>query len=186
MLSCVCSRAGAIPKKGELYPYCPTNLTSNTLEPTIHASISQQYTIHLLAKDFHSMIEDPNLTRKILEHFAQDDVGFPANITLEGLCNVFGDIEPDKVAYHLLCAAENHLLLVDYNKTDTLGGKSHFTFGPISGLTPEESEYVHYSRTTLWDTAMHKVKESGVAVTTAILVDFLPKLAMQVLGVDDT
>ena len=41
------------------------------------------------------MIEDPNLTRQILEYFAQDDVAFPANKTVrDDLTRTFPDDEP--------------------------------------------------------------------------------------------
>ena len=128
------------------------------------------------------MIEDPELTRKILEYFAQDSVPYPANVTFDDLCAVFNKEDPERISYHLLCAAKTNLLEVPYKETHT-GDGVLLTFDYISGLTPEGGEYVQHSRTSLWDKAIHQVKESGVAVTTAILVNYLPKLANKMLGI---
>ena len=68
----------------------------------MQVQVSKQYTISYERKSYFAMIEDVELTRKILEHFAQDSVGFPTNLTYEDLCNVFAKEDAGRIAYHLV------------------------------------------------------------------------------------
>ena len=56
------------------------------------------------------MIENPELTRKILEYFASDEIRFPANKTLDDLKSEFSDEELDVLAYHVSCAHERRAI----------------------------------------------------------------------------
>ncbi len=128
------------------------------------------------------MIEDVELTRKILEYFAQEDIGFPANVTLEELCGIFNDRNEDEISYHLVCAEESGLLTADYTVTKTFDGHI-LTFGYISGLTAQGGDYVRYSQSH-WGQALQVLREKKVAVTREILTELLPALAKQVLGIN--
>ena len=49
------------------------------------------------------MIEDPKLTRDILEYFAQEEVGFPANVMVQQeLADAFPDHELPILQYHVV------------------------------------------------------------------------------------
>lgn len=146
--------------------------------------VSKRYEIKYPRKVYVAMIEDVELTLKILEHFAQDSVGFPANVTYEDLCGLFPDESHEKISYHLLCAAENDLLKVAYQETNNAWGYTcKFTSG-IAGLTAKGGEYVHHARSHFWDKALKSLREQKVEVTTAVLVKYIPAIIGQALGID--
>ena len=75
------------------------------------------------------MIEDPDLTRQILEYFAQDDVEFPANKTVEDdLTEAFPKVELSRLKYHVMCAKENDLLIANIRENPMMDG-TEFVFG---------------------------------------------------------
>ena len=127
------------------------------------------------------MIEDPNLTRKILEYFAQDNIPYPANATYNELCSIFKEENPERISYHLVCAKQNGLLTVSYTEKEMLDGVL-LTFNYISGLTAKGSDYVRYSRTSLWNEAAQYVKKKGLAFTTQVLIRVFELLIKQKLG----
>ena len=147
-------------------------------------TISKQYTITFSSREFIAMIEDPDLTRRILEHFAQDSVGYPANVSYEDLCGVFNNEGPEKIAYHLLCAAQNDLLNVPHKETHTFGGNI-LTFDYISGLTAKGGEYVRHTQSGLWQKALKLISDNKIKATTDILVEFLPVLVKETLGISN-
>ena len=99
------------------------------------------------------MIEDPNLTCQILEYFAQDEVKFPANKTVEyDLTEAFPKVELLRLKYHVQCDKENELLITDIHENPLLSGMD-YTFGPISGLTSKGSDYVRGCRSRYLDEA---------------------------------
>ena len=80
------------------------------------------------------MIENPNLTRRILEYFASDDVKFPANKRVEELkAEAFPEVDLSCLKYHVKCAEENGLLTVTITEQATQQ-HVYFIFGYISGL----------------------------------------------------
>lgn len=127
------------------------------------------------------MIEDVDLTRQILEHFASDDVGWPADATLESLATVFPEVDRDTLAYHIQCAAEAGLLEADVNKLSTDDG-TIVTIGWIVGLTQIGGEYVKDSRSEFYDKAFNHLKEAGISATTDRLKQVMSNLITAVLG----
>ena len=122
------------------------------------------------------MIEDPDLTRQILEYFAQDDVEFPANKTVEDdLTEAFPKVELSRLKYHVMCAKENDLLIANIRENPMMDG-TEFVFGFISGLTAKGSEYVRGSRSKYWDEARKRIASKGIEVTTKLLIEGMTKL----------
>ena len=130
------------------------------------------------------MIENPELTRKILEYFASDEIRFPANKTLDDLKSEFSDEELDVLAYHVSCAHEEGLLEVGLTKTSTLSDGELITVGWITGLTQPGGEYVRHSQTKFWNQAKNVIQETGQKVTTTALRDVLFMLTRKALGLD--
>ena len=128
------------------------------------------------------MIEDPNLTRRILEYFASDDVEFPANKTVEELkAEVFPEVDLARVTYHVKCAAENGLLTVSIREESTFQSV-YFVFGYISGLTATGGEYVRGSRSKYWDEAKEKVFSKGLELTTGNVLQAMSNLISAALA----
>ena len=127
------------------------------------------------------MIEDVHFTRRILEHFASDQVGWPANETLETLATVFPDTDEETLAYHIQCATEADLLEAQVNKTFTFDG-AIVNIGYIVGLTQRGGEYVKDSRTEYWQKAFDHLKGAGVSATTDRLKDAMGRLISVVIG----
>ena len=122
------------------------------------------------------MIEDPKLTRRILEYFAQDDVPFPANATVaDDLTSAFPDEKLSRLEYHVMCAEENELLIVNTRENSMMDG-TEFVFGFISGLTAKGGEYVRGSRSKYWDEAYKQISNKGIEVTTKLLIQVMSKL----------
>ena len=80
------------------------------------------------------MVERPELTRYILEYFARDDVGFPADKYISDLQAAFPDEDPDTLSYHVWCAGDADLLLVNMTMTHGLDGV-RIGAGVLTGLT---------------------------------------------------
>ena len=128
------------------------------------------------------MIEDPNLTRQILEYFAQDDVKFPANKTVgDDLTRAFPDHELSHLEYHVMCAKENELLIVDIRKVQIRDG-TEFVFGSISGLTAKGGEYVRGSRSQYWGEAKKIVISKGLELTTGNVFQAMSNLISAALA----
>lgn len=122
------------------------------------------------------MIEDPDLTRRILEYFANDAIDFPANVQVEQhLSAEFPEIGVSSLQYHVVCAIENGLLRGDVERTSMLEGVI-VTIGYIDGLSAKGGNYVRNSRTTFWRQAWEKIESTGLEVTTERLVVALAKM----------
>jgi len=128
------------------------------------------------------MIEDPNLTRRILEYFASDDVKFPANKRVEELkAEAFSEVDLSRLKYHVKCAAENGLLTVSIREHSSFQGV-HFVFGYISGLTAAGGEFVRGSRSKYWDEAKEKVFSKGLELTTGNVFQAMSNLISAALA----
>ena len=128
------------------------------------------------------MIEDPNLTRQILEYFAQDDVKFPANKSVkDDLTREFPDHELSHLEYHVMCAKKNGFLIVDIREVQIRDG-TEFVFGSISGLTAKGGEYVRGSRSKYWDEAKEKVFSKGLDLTTGNVFQAMSNLISAALA----
>ena len=130
------------------------------------------------------MVERAELTRDILEYFARDDVGFPADKYISDLQAAFPDEDPDTLSYHVWCAGDAELLLVNMTMTHGLDGV-RIGAGVLTGLTASGQEYVRLCRTGLWDKAMAKVRSAGLTATTNMLANLLPGLARRALGLEE-
>ena len=128
------------------------------------------------------MIEDVELTRKVLEFFAKEDVPFPANVTIDNLSDHFPNEDPGRLNYHVMCAAENELLIVpEMNRVSTLKSAT-YVIGRIDGLTVKGGDYVKHSRTKFWQQAKEKCASLGLKQTTDILCNLVFKLVHGALG----
>ena len=110
------------------------------------------------------MIEDPKLTRDILEYFAQEEVGFPANVMVQReLADAFPDHELPILQYHVVCAFESDLLMGYFERQLGRGSidGARISIGSIDGLTAKGGNYVRDSRTKFWGKAADKIKETG-------------------------
>ena len=98
------------------------------------------------------MIEDPNLTRQILEYFARDDVGYSANKTVDDIATEFHDIGFRSLEYHVLSAGDSNLLKIRTRETSVFAGVTR-TVVSISGLTDEGRDCVRDARGGSWEHA---------------------------------
>lgn len=128
-----------------------------------------------------SMIENPDLTRRILEYFAREDVTFPANATIETLLVEFPDADRATLSYHILCCVKNDLLFGQAKVIEGNSGTEIFT-GWLSGLTPKGGEYVRDSRSVYWKQAWKKIEDAGMTVTTDKLIECMSSIIKGVLS----
>ena len=128
------------------------------------------------------MLEDPKITRDILEYFARDDVGFPANVMVQReLAGAFPENDLSVLQYHVLCALKSDLLMVaSYDVQDRHDGVD-IRFGHVIGLTAKGGNYVRDARTTFWDKAATKIGDAGLNMTTDRLVEVIADLAAKAL-----
>lgn len=127
------------------------------------------------------MIEDPDLTLKILKHFARDDVGYPAHVSPNDLVKEFPGESRSRINYHVMCAIDCEFLRGKYDRVAAARGVA-YTFGFIDGLTKAGGDYVRNSETRLWDEAKKTIIEKGLAITTTHLITFMQNRANWLLG----
>lgn len=127
------------------------------------------------------MIEDPKLTLRILEYFADEAVGFPANKLVEDLVGVLPDVGVEDLRYHVICAIDGDLLHGNYTAQGQITG-TVYTVDFLAGLTQKGGEYVRASgNKKYFDEACNKIRAMGFTVTTQLLCDYLPKLISEAL-----
>ena len=122
------------------------------------------------------MIEDIELTREILEFFAKENVPFPANVTIGDLTNHFPNEHIGRLEYHVICAAENGLLIAPKTERASTFKSIAYVIGRIDGLTAKGGDYVKHSRTRFWQQAKDQCASIGIKQTTAILCNLVFKL----------
>ena len=127
------------------------------------------------------MIEDIDLTKRILEYFASD-AKWPSNASLQTLYSKFPDESQDSIAYHVYCAESAGLLEANVNQKHTATGV-FFTDGWIVGLTQKGGEYVRDSRSSYWNKAQEEIKNAGLEVTTKLMIDMLGRMIRESLGI---
>lgn len=128
------------------------------------------------------MIEDIELTRKILELFASDDVGFPANLRVQtDLEENFPDIPLETLQYHIICAFECGLLHGSYDRNVMHDGII-YTIDFIDGLTASGGEYIRQSRSSHLDTAKKLIQNAGAQITTSLLIEALNHTVRKAVG----
>lgn len=116
------------------------------------------------------MIENPELTLRILRYIAQDDVPFPANLTYEKLLEEFPDEKPGAVACSVILAYKANLLMGSgVHRTDYKSkAEAQFRIGLIDGLSPEGTFYVGNAKTQ-FDKACELAKHMGWDLTSVAI-----------------
>lgn len=121
------------------------------------------------------MIEDPQITVRILKHFA-DNLEFPAHARVESLLkDIHPKIDEKTLKYHLYVCIENELLVGKYRIVTAFEG-SDISIGVLEGLTPKGGDYVRDSDSHLWERARQSLIDQGIAVTTSRLVELIARL----------
>lgn len=108
------------------------------------------------------MIEDVELTRKILEIYAADG-DFPSSISANSVCLELQDeYGRQEVTQHLVWAKDAGLLSGPvYSRIDVLSGPQ-YSLRRVDGLSKEGSDYVLYARSGLWDKAKNHIKKKSL------------------------
>lgn len=117
------------------------------------------------------MIENVDLTKKILEYIGGPETPFPLNLHPNDIVNRFPEEDEDQVLFSLHCAAEARLLdgaNVQGEHRLLKTGERQFFLGTIYGLTSEGRDYVAGAERH-WSTVISNLKESGKKVTTMVL-----------------
>ena len=121
------------------------------------------------------MIEDPQLTLKILEYFAREDVGWPANKTFQDVSKMFPEESGERIQYHIICAIEGGLLKGTYRRTSTFQGV-HYSVGTLDGLTKVGGDYVRKADSPLWNQAKDLLANKGLALTTSHMLEAMDRI----------
>ena len=127
------------------------------------------------------MIEDPKLTRGILEFFASDSIGFPANVMVQReLAEAYPHHDLSILKYHVICAFNNDLLMGSVDRQEMIDGVL-VNIGYIDGLTAKGGDYVRDSKTEFWGKAWEKIADAGLSVTTDRLLEMITLLSSKAL-----
>ncbi len=128
------------------------------------------------------MIENPEITLKILRIYARDETPWPANYCVEDIVRLTDDFERNAIEYHLICAIESELLHGSVNKTSMMDGNL-YTFGYIDGLTAKGSEYVCNSENPeVWNKAKDYLISAGLKLTTNNLVTAVSDVVQDIIS----
>ena len=121
------------------------------------------------------MIEDPQLTLKILQYFAQEEVGWPANKTLQDVSKMFPEERQGRIQYHIICAIDGGLLKGTYRRTPTFQGV-RYSVGILDGLSKVGGDYIRKASSPLWNQAKDLLAEKGLALTTSHMLETMDGL----------
>ena len=133
------------------------------------------------------MIENIQLTRKILEYVAEAP-NFPAGITIEALEEAIPR-EPDdppgdhvrhrsRLTYHVVLACDAGLLKMGEYEVEGSGSvRPSYYIDQIDGLSVAGCNYVRYAQSNLWHNALELFAKEGAKATTAEMAKVLLKLA---------
>ena len=125
--------------------------------------LSTEQIVSLIVEE--PMIENPELTLKILRHIARDDVAFPANLTLEDIQAQFPGEDGDAIAYSVVCAFDAGFLMGGEYRRIRTGMQAHYRIANIDGLSRAGGEYVR-AAATHYQEAVAAVRKMGWDVTT--------------------
>lgn len=129
------------------------------------------------------MLEDPNVSLRILCYFAQDDVPYPANADFDDIAAELSDIDKPTLAYHLKMCIDAELLDGNCVQTETFGG-SELLFGWLHGLTSAGSDLVRYAaKRRRWRKVLRLARKSG-SVTTQVVARVAADLVAHKLGLN--
>lgn len=121
------------------------------------------------------MIEDVELTRKILELYADED-RWPSAIGESEIRQAFPEESHQRLTAHFVWAADAGMFKGEaYYKEPTR--VPIYQINQPDGLSKKGSDYIKYARSDLWDKAKKILQKKGVTITTSLLVKVLPKLA---------
>lgn len=131
------------------------------------------------------MLEDPQLTLKILKYFARDDIGFPSNKTVDDLVKeIPGEAGREQIVYHVICAEENGLLRANIRDDSVLGKDGRrCEISYMDGLTAKGGEYVRASEGCFWNEAWNYLQKQGSQITTQTLLLTLKQLFLKSINV---
>ena len=125
------------------------------------------------------MIEDPELSMRILRFFADDDIPYPSNLDFADLAVAFEDVGQPRLAYHVKCCMDAGLLDGDCHTVMT--SHAEILVGWMHGLSVSGGNYVRYADSRLWKRALDRFRDSGVPVTTQALAAVLPQMVLEAL-----
>ena len=127
------------------------------------------------------MIEDVELTRKILELYADEDK-WPSQIDGYKIREKFPDETEDRLIAHVVWAADAGMFKGEAYSTFTHTMGTQYGFGYPHGLSKLGSDYVQYARGSVWDKAKEEGRKKGIPLTTSILAKILPTLAEKLMS----
>lgn len=126
------------------------------------------------------MIEDVELTRKILGLYAEED-RWPSAIGGPEIRQAFPDESNDRLIAHVVWAADAGMFKgTAYHSTAFTHG-TQYDIGYPDGLSKDGSDYIKYARSGLWKRAKSIFQDKSVPLTTQVLAKILPKLAEDAL-----
>lgn len=125
------------------------------------------------------MIEDPELSLRILRFFARDDIPYPSNLDFADLAATFESVSRPRLAYHVKCCMDAGLLDGDCHTLMT--SHAEILVGWMHGLSVAGGDYVRYADSKFWQRALDRFRNSGVPVTTRALATLLPKMVLEAL-----
>ena len=122
------------------------------------------------------MIEDIELTRKILETYADEDE-WPSKIEETDLRRAFPDVRDDILIAHLVWATDAGMFKgKGYYRVELMGGPE-YGFGYPDGLSKVGSDYVHSARqSNLWEKGKKQIAEKGLPLSTSVMSRVLAKI----------
>ena len=118
------------------------------------------------------MIENTDLTLRILQHFAREDVPFPAQLQIHNLKTTFPNDNGNSIEYSVICAFQSGLLSGHEPKAIHSHSGTTYIFGWIDGLTASGGEYVR-NAATHYGKAVELIKGMGLEITTSSIKDAL-------------
>ena len=127
-----------------------------------------------------AVIENTELTLKILRHFARDGVPYPSNLNPRDLHAVFRDQKPADIDYSVICAIEVGLLNGKIQDVSTMAGRE-IMISFMDGLSQRGGEYVRHSASH-YERAIGKIREAGIEVTTEILSACVKQMGLKTLN----
>ena len=127
------------------------------------------------------MLEDVELTRKILELYADEDK-WPSRIGESEIKAACPDESEDRLMAHVVWAADAGMFKGKaYDKIEFMDVGSQYVWSYPDGLSKAGSDYIKYARSSLWERAKSNIQKQKIPLSTSLLAKILPKLAEDVL-----
>ena len=116
-----------------------------------------------------TLIEDPDLTLRILRHLAPYDSRKPAETTVLELHAAFPENDIPELTHHVVCAAECGLLHAHISRLTAFDWVS-IDVTSINCLTARGKDFADDAKTQARHTAIDKLNRAGLRVTTREIV----------------